>query len=45
MTDERRAELEQIKARLEGLLITFAGNAMSLGMINGMLACVNDELS
>lgn len=45
ITDERRNELLEIKARLEALLVTFAGNAMFETMIGGILQGVNDELS
>lgn len=45
MTDERRAELNAIKLRLQGLLILFTGNQPLIDMVNSMIAGVSDELA
>lgn len=45
ITDERRNELLEIKQRLQGLLVDFAGNEMLVAMVTSMIAGIDDELA
>ncbi len=45
MTEERRAELNEIKARLQVLLIAFSGNDALTTMVNTMIAGIDNQLA